>query len=231
MTTWNEDRALADEARVATLARAELIGRAEALGVFDRPADHTDQELRDAIAAEEAADTWLKRLEQLPDDEAKRDAVHRLRVDLETAALQEAMNDRAPGRPQTTRGRRILFEGVSAPREAPEPQLCEFVQPARELPVGDVLAYLSSCSMCSQQALTRTQWGHRTQLWVCPTCNGGDELTITVRSWLPGDDEPQAGITCRHGVTGVYCPQCDLCLCVRCDRQPNQREDGATDGT
>lgn len=68
-----------------TIERQELITRAHELGVFTVPEERTDQELRDAIAAEEASAAWLDRLEKLPTDAAKRDAVHRLRLDLEAA--------------------------------------------------------------------------------------------------------------------------------------------------
>ena len=49
--------------------RAALMVRASRLGVVDDPGAYTDTELMDAIAAE-----------LLPSDEAKRDAVHRLRL-------------------------------------------------------------------------------------------------------------------------------------------------------
>jgi hypothetical protein len=61
-----------------SVERQELITRAHQLGVFVVPEERTDQELRDAIAAEVASAAWLDRLEQLPTDEAKREAVHRL---------------------------------------------------------------------------------------------------------------------------------------------------------
>jgi hypothetical protein len=65
--------------------REQLVIRARQLDLFPEPEKRTDQQLRDAIAAEEAAGAWLARLEQLPTDEAKRDAVHRLRLDLDEA--------------------------------------------------------------------------------------------------------------------------------------------------
>lgn len=46
-----------------------LVTRTHELGVFVVPEEKTDQELRDAIAAEEASAAWLDRLEQLPTDE------------------------------------------------------------------------------------------------------------------------------------------------------------------
>lgn len=58
--------------------RDDLIARATELRVFDNPAERTDQQLADAIAAEEAAGAWLARLETLPTDEAKSAAVRRL---------------------------------------------------------------------------------------------------------------------------------------------------------
>ncbi|WP_078278521.1 hypothetical protein [Mycobacteroides franklinii] len=58
--------------------RYKLIARARELDVFPDPESRTDEQLSDAIAAEEAATLWLQRLEQLPTDEAKRAAIHRL---------------------------------------------------------------------------------------------------------------------------------------------------------
>lgn len=68
--------------------RDELLARAVELGCWN-PDDAklaTDEQLRDAIAAEEAAGEWLAKLEALPTDEARREAVHRLRLDLERIA-------------------------------------------------------------------------------------------------------------------------------------------------
>lgn len=58
--------------------RQRLEARARELGCFDDPENRTDQQLRDAINAEEAAGEWLTRLEQLPTDHAKQDAIRRL---------------------------------------------------------------------------------------------------------------------------------------------------------
>lgn len=58
--------------------RQRLVARARELGVYDAPEERTDQELADAIAAEESAGEWLDRLEALPTDEEKRAAVARL---------------------------------------------------------------------------------------------------------------------------------------------------------
>lgn len=63
--------------------RDQLEARARELGCFLDAEARTNIELADAIAAEEAAGAWLDRLEQLPTDEAKRDAVHRLRLSIE----------------------------------------------------------------------------------------------------------------------------------------------------
>lgn len=63
--------------------RDDLIARATELGCFDNPAECTNDQLYWAIKAEEAAGAWLGRLETLPTDDAKRDAVHRLRVQME----------------------------------------------------------------------------------------------------------------------------------------------------
>jgi hypothetical protein len=62
--------------------RNDLIARATELRVFDNPEECTDDQLYWAIKAEEASAAWLARLETLPSDEAKRDAVHRLSVQL-----------------------------------------------------------------------------------------------------------------------------------------------------
>lgn len=59
-------------------ARQRIEDRARELGCFPDPENYTDTQLLDAIKAEQAAASWLDRLEQLPTDEAKRDAVHRL---------------------------------------------------------------------------------------------------------------------------------------------------------
>jgi hypothetical protein len=63
--------------------RQTLEDRARDLGCFPDPENYSDQQLLDAIKAEQAAGAWLDRLEQLPTDEAKRDAVHRLRLDFD----------------------------------------------------------------------------------------------------------------------------------------------------
>ena len=60
--------------------RDNLITYARELGCFDDPDERTDQQLIDAIAAEKLSGEWLDRLEKLPTDEAKADAVHRLRL-------------------------------------------------------------------------------------------------------------------------------------------------------
>lgn len=59
-------------------ARNALIARAAELKVFDTPEERTDDELYWAIKAEENCAAWLARLESLPTDEAKREAVHRM---------------------------------------------------------------------------------------------------------------------------------------------------------
>ena len=58
--------------------RQHLEDRARELGCFPDPENYTNRQLMDAIMAEQAAAAWLERLEQLPTDEAKRAAVHRL---------------------------------------------------------------------------------------------------------------------------------------------------------
>jgi hypothetical protein len=63
--------------------RDDLIARATELQVFDAPAERTNNELYWPIKAEENAAAWLTRMESLPTDAAKRDAVHRLRVQME----------------------------------------------------------------------------------------------------------------------------------------------------
>lgn len=63
--------------------RDDLIARATELRVFDDPAERTNDELYWAIKAEENCAAWLARMESLPTDAAKRDAVHRLRVQME----------------------------------------------------------------------------------------------------------------------------------------------------
>ncbi len=82
VTHWERNEFPVKEDAGMTIERQELITRACELGVFCEPEAHTDQELRDAIAAEEASAAWLDRLEQLPTDEAKRGAVHRLAEEL-----------------------------------------------------------------------------------------------------------------------------------------------------
>jgi hypothetical protein len=72
--------------------RQQLEDRARALGCFLDVEARTNQELADAIAAEEAAGAWLARLEQLPTDEAKRDAVHRLRLQIEAGRCEARTN-------------------------------------------------------------------------------------------------------------------------------------------
>ena len=64
--------------------RQHLEDRARELGCFPDPENYTNRQLMDAIMAEKAAAEWLERLEQLPSDEAKRNAVHRLRLDMES---------------------------------------------------------------------------------------------------------------------------------------------------
>lgn len=71
---------------MSTRERDELITRARELGLWDDPENRTDQQLRDAIAAEEASAEWLFKLEQLPTDEQKRDAVRRLSEAFKRAA-------------------------------------------------------------------------------------------------------------------------------------------------
>lgn len=56
---------------------------ARELGCFPDPENYTSRQLMDAIMAEQAAAAWLDRLDQLRQWEAKRDAVHRLRLDLD----------------------------------------------------------------------------------------------------------------------------------------------------
>lgn len=60
--------------------RGALIRLAVELGCVADADKCTDQALIDAIVAEKLCGEWLNRLERLPTDEAKRDAVHRLRV-------------------------------------------------------------------------------------------------------------------------------------------------------
>lgn len=74
-----------EEAPVVAEERDTLVAKARELGVYDAPEERTDQELIDAIAAEEAAGAWLARMEALPTDEMKRDAVRRLAEDLRRA--------------------------------------------------------------------------------------------------------------------------------------------------
>ena len=75
--------------------RDQLIARARELGCFERPEEHTDKQLLDAIKAEEAAKAWLGRLDNLSSDEAKRDAIRR---------LSDSMTN-ADTPPRTIRGR------------------------------------------------------------------------------------------------------------------------------
>jgi hypothetical protein len=63
--------------------RDALIARARELGCFEDASQRSDQQLIDAIAAEQLSGEWLDRLAKLPTDEAKRDAVHRLRLTME----------------------------------------------------------------------------------------------------------------------------------------------------
>lgn len=63
--------------------RQYLEDRARELGCFPDPENYTSRQLMDAIMAEQAAAAWLDRLEQLPTDEAKRDAVHRLGLEFD----------------------------------------------------------------------------------------------------------------------------------------------------
>lgn len=70
--------------------RDALTTRARDLGVLvddswpgQRPQNHSEQVIIDAIAAELLSGEWLERLEKLPTDEAKRAAVHRLRLEFE----------------------------------------------------------------------------------------------------------------------------------------------------
>lgn len=60
------------------IERAKLITRAADLGVYPNPAQHTDQQLRDAIAAEEAAIEWERQYDALPNDEARAAALRKL---------------------------------------------------------------------------------------------------------------------------------------------------------
>jgi hypothetical protein len=69
-----------------TTTRQELEDEARVLGCFPDPEGRTDEQLRDAISAERAAGEWIRRFEQLPSDAAKRDAIHRLALDLEKAS-------------------------------------------------------------------------------------------------------------------------------------------------
>lgn len=69
--------------------RDALIGRARQLGVWDDPEAHTDTELMDAIAADRLSGEWLARLDRLPTDEAKREAIHRLRVSFDAVSEKE----------------------------------------------------------------------------------------------------------------------------------------------
>lgn len=66
-----------------TCDRQSLLTRAYEMGVIVVPEERTDQELIDALAAERLSGEWLDRLEKLPTDEAKRDAVHRLRLSMD----------------------------------------------------------------------------------------------------------------------------------------------------
>jgi hypothetical protein len=58
--------------------RQHLEDRARELGCFPDPENYTDTQLLDAIKAEQAAGAWLARVEQLPTDQAKREAWARL---------------------------------------------------------------------------------------------------------------------------------------------------------
>lgn len=61
--------------------RQRLEDRARELGCFPDPENYTDMQLLDAIKAEQAAGAWLARMESLPTDEAKRNAIRRLSRD------------------------------------------------------------------------------------------------------------------------------------------------------
>lgn len=61
-----------------SVTRQRLEDRARELGCFPGPENYTDTQLLDAIKAEQAAAAWLARMEALPTDEAKSEAVRRL---------------------------------------------------------------------------------------------------------------------------------------------------------
>lgn len=63
------------------ITRQALIERAEELGCYEDPENHTDQELLDAIKAEQSAEIFLDKFAALPTDEARREAAQRLRMD------------------------------------------------------------------------------------------------------------------------------------------------------
>lgn len=77
--TWGDRKVLAHRScdRRALLAYADELGLVPDLDII------TDEQLIDAIAAEKLSGEWLDRLEKLPTDEDKREAVHRLRLALE----------------------------------------------------------------------------------------------------------------------------------------------------
>lgn len=84
--TWGDRKVLAYK----TCDRGALIARADELGILTKswpgqhPGNHSDQVIIDAIAAADRLSAeWLDRLDKLPTDEAKRDAVHRLRLAME----------------------------------------------------------------------------------------------------------------------------------------------------
>ncbi|NEW42741.1 hypothetical protein GV794_02040 [Nocardia cyriacigeorgica] len=62
--------------------RQRIEDRARELGCFPDPENRTDRQLLDAIQAEQAAAAWMNRFAQLSSDEAKSDAVRRLRDEL-----------------------------------------------------------------------------------------------------------------------------------------------------
>lgn len=77
--TWGARRVLAHK----VCDRDDLIARGRELGVFGEFDQHSDQEIIDAIAADRLAGEFLDRLDKLPNEEAQRDAVHRLRLSMD----------------------------------------------------------------------------------------------------------------------------------------------------
>lgn len=79
--------------------RDALAARARELGVLtdaswpgQRPQNHSEQVIIEAIAAEKLSGEWLERLEKLPTDEAKREAVHRLRLEFDRTRTNAAVD-------------------------------------------------------------------------------------------------------------------------------------------